>query len=162
ARSCGLSLYHIDLLILRGRLALLRGDAQAALRDARAALTEGVHPSAESGLPVLYAATDPECGYAWGEAAARHLDAEALPLGAAQTLGQSRVTAPPDARVAAVLSEAHAELGKCRELRQRLLDPACAETVALLERLARGELTDYPLRPEAPPVADAGHLIADD
>jgi hypothetical protein len=161
ARSCGLSLHHIDLLILRGRLALLRGDAEAALRDARAALTEGVHPSAESGLPVLYAATDQECGYAWGEAAARHLYAEAVLLRAAQALGQAQIAAPPDARVAAVLSEAHAELGKCRDLRQRLLDPACAETVALLERLTRGELTDYPLRPEAPP-ADAGHLIADD
>lgn len=76
ARDCGFWLYHIDLMILRGRVALAEGDVAGARDAVEVALSRGVRPPEDSGLPVLLAATDPECGYAWGEEDGRALLAE--------------------------------------------------------------------------------------
>ncbi|MCH8882921.1 MAG: FAD binding domain-containing protein [SAR324 cluster bacterium] len=75
-------------LLLRARVGLLSGEAGAAEGDVRVALFDGVHPAEESGRPQLLAATDEECGYAWGIAEGRHFLGEALLLQAAQVLGR--------------------------------------------------------------------------
>ena len=76
ARDCGFGLYHIDLMILRARVALVEGDVASARDAVEVALFHGVRPAEDSGLPVLLAATDPECGYIWGEEDGRALLAE--------------------------------------------------------------------------------------
>ena len=155
ARDCGFGIFHIDLLMLRVQVALHEGRAVDAERDVRLALDQGVQPPAESGLPELLAATDKECGYAWGIAEARHLLAEALLLRAAQKLGsrtykpRSRKT-PPDVRK--LITSARAELQKCARLRKRIQDPKQKDTQEVLDRLNDGVLTNYPLEPA--PVED--------
>ena len=167
ARECGYGIFHIDLLVERARVALLMGDAKATEADARVALDEGVHPPEETGLPELLAATDRECGYAWGEGDARHLLAEALLLRAAQALGRAdfapaRFDDLPTA-VRECIDAAREQLTVCRELRQRIQDPKAAQTEALLDELAGGVLTSYPLeviplpaaQPPAPPLGES-------
>jgi len=153
ARECGYGIYHIDLLAERARLALLVGHAEAAEADARVALEEGVHPAPETGLPELLAATDPECGYAWGEGDARHLLAEALLLRAAQALGSATfdpaAETPPDVRD--LTAAARDQLEQCLALRRRIQDPKAEQTEQVLAALGRGELTDYPLEPPVEP-----------
>jgi hypothetical protein len=88
ARDCGFGLYHIDLLLERARLHLLRGDARAALDDIEMALGDeagegGIPANEETGQPELLAAHHPACGYAWAIPAAIQLRAEALLLQAA-------------------------------------------------------------------------------
>ena len=154
ARECGFGIYHIDLLLERCRLGLLRGDAPAAEADARTALFDGHHPPAESALPTLLAATDRECGYAWGIAAGGHLLAEALLLKAAQKIKRAdyvpaKIDELPPA-VHQLVADARDQLDQCRELRQRIQDPKIADTQRLLAQLDGGVLTRYPLAVQAP------------
>ena len=127
ARDCGFGLYHVDLLLERARLALEDGDADTALADLDTALFEGARPPEDSGLPELLAATDPECGYAWGEAEGRQLRAKALLLRAAQELGRGvfdpteRSELPAEARSA--IGEAEACLEEALERWRSLRDP---------------------------------------
>ena len=150
ARDCGFGIFHIDLLLLRAQVALHEGRAADAERDLRLALDEGVHPLADTGLPELLAATDKECGYAWGIAEARHLLAEALLLQAAQKLGsqtykpRARKT-PPD--VQDLIKSARTELQKCARLRKRIQDPKLPDTEQVLNDISGGALTNYPLEP---------------
>jgi hypothetical protein len=150
ARECGYGLYHIDLLAARARVHLVRGDDEAAERDARVALVEGVHPPAGSGLPVLLAATDPECGYAWGEGDARQALGEALLLHSARALGRPDFdpaqTADLPEKVRGLIGAARAELEHCQELRRRIRDPKQAETDRVIAALEGGRLTDFPLK----------------
>jgi len=149
ARECGFGIFHVDLLLERARLHLLSGDAEAAQADARTALFDGHTPLPDSGLPTLLSATHPECGYAWGIAAGRHLLAEALLSQAAQTLGRTEFTParfhelPAD--VQRLVNEAREELTQCLELRERIQDPKAAETQNVITSLKGGVLTEYPL-----------------
>ena len=96
----------------------------------------------ETGRPV------PECGYAWGEALARHLLAESLLLQAAQQLGRARLSPErPHGAICQLLENAESQLARCRARRARIGDPALADPERLLRDLAEGVLTSYPLRP---------------
>ncbi len=154
AGECGYGIFHIDLLAESARLHLLRGDPAAALADLHIALDEGRHPPAESGYPELLAATDEQCGYAWGIVAGRHLRAEALLLQAAQTLGRPDfVPAKFDklpAKVRDLIEKARKELKQSQKLRKKIKDAKITDTEELQERLDGGVLTEYPLkRPRA-------------
>ncbi|MEJ7594950.1 MAG: toll/interleukin-1 receptor domain-containing protein [Planctomycetaceae bacterium] len=92
ARFCGYGLYHIDLLLERARLHVLRGDADAALDDIDVALDNGVPANEETGQVDLHAANDAECGYAWAIPIGLQIRAEALLLRAAQRLGVGTIT----------------------------------------------------------------------
>lgn len=98
---------RIDLLIARGNLALRRGEAAAAERDARDALAYAMAPG---------------CSYQWGEADALHLLATALllsrPAGGTPRHG-----------------EAMAHLSDELDLRERLCDPAVPDIHFQLRRL---------------------------
>ena len=99
ARDCGYGLYHIDLLLERARLHLLRGDPGAALADIKVALGDssgggGIPANEETGQVELLAANHKECGYAWAIPAGLQLRAEALLLQAAQQLGRTELTEP--------------------------------------------------------------------
>ena len=71
----------------QAHLHLLQGNPKAALADLHLALDDGIPANNRTGQPQLLAATDPECGYAWGIVEGLHHRAEALLLQAAQTLG---------------------------------------------------------------------------
>ena len=155
ARECGYGIFHIDLLAESARRHLLAGDAAAAEKDCRLALDTGIHPPEDSGLPVLLAATDPECGYAWGEAAARHLLAEAFLLQAAQNLAAADYVParlkklPPPVRK--LIAAARTELRKCLQRRKKIRDCKAKETAARLKALGNGILTEFPLEAAPPP-----------
>ncbi len=53
ARDCGFGIYHVDLVLLRARLALEEGNADAALTDVNTAVFNGIHPPEDFGLPEL-------------------------------------------------------------------------------------------------------------
>ncbi len=150
ARDCGYGIHHIDLLLLRARLALEEGNVDEVIADIDTALFEGVHPPEDSGLPELLAATDPECGYAWGEAEGRQLRGEALLTRAARRLGRGDFAParfaelPIDVR--GLIDEAREELEVCRRLQERIQDPKVAETADTLAQLGGGVLTRHPLR----------------
>jgi tetratricopeptide (TPR) repeat protein len=162
ARDCGFGIYHIDLLLVRAQLALHEGRAADTERDVLVALEEGVHPPEESGYPELLAATDPECLYAWGIAEGRQLLAEALLLQAAQKLGRVYFAPklldrlPPDAQ--GLIDRAREQLDQALELWRKLRDPESdadinprgERTRLVLEQLAGGVLTGYPLEPIQP------------
>jgi tetratricopeptide (TPR) repeat protein len=144
ARACGYGIYHIDLLLVQARLAPLMGDSDTALAAVETVLTSGYRPSASSSLPRLLAATHPECGYAWGEAEARHLRAEALLLQAAQHFGvpdfvPAKFDELPDT-MRWRIEVARDELSLSLALRQRIHDPNMAQTADVLHRLNHGEL----------------------
>lgn len=160
ARECGYSIYHIDLLLVQAQLALLVGDPDAALADVQTVLTAD-HPAAPGqARPSLLAATTPACGYAWGEAEARHLRAEALLLQAAQHLGRPHYAPtyfeqlPADLRQ--LIGTAHEELTRCQTLRQRIQDPKIRQTANTLNRLNEGELTRF--MGWTPPPTDHGDI----
>jgi hypothetical protein len=90
ARDCGYGLYHIDLLLERARLHLLRGNARAALDDIEVALDTGIPANEETGQVELLAANDEQCGYAWAIPAGLQLRAEALLLQATQLIGSNQ------------------------------------------------------------------------
>jgi hypothetical protein len=99
-------------------------------------------PPGESGQGRLLAASDPECGYAWGEGLARHLLARSLLLQAAQQLGRTELSPdhlPGDVRKR--LQEAEEQLVLCRAVRKRINDPTLPDTERLLRNLAAGVLT---------------------
>lgn len=73
ARTCGLGLYHIELLCVQAEINLARGDAPAAEHVAREA---------------LWRAAAADCRFAWGEAEARHLLGQALAV--QQRLSEAR------------------------------------------------------------------------
>ncbi|MEE8525734.1 MAG: TIR domain-containing protein [Thermoanaerobaculia bacterium] len=149
ARDCGFGIYHVDLLLERARLALDEDDAERAIADLDVALFASVRPPEDSRLPELLAATDPDCGYAWGEAAGRHLRAEALLLQAARRLGRGDFAParfdelPADAR--GPIDEARQELETCRRLQRKIQDPKVADTEDVLAQLDGGVLTRRPL-----------------
>jgi tetratricopeptide (TPR) repeat protein len=149
ARECGYSIYHIDLLVERALIHLWCGDADMAVDDLRIALTDGHKPLPESGFPPLLAATDPECGYAWGEGDARHLLGEALLLQVAQSIGREYFVPARFNELAGEvqnnITAARAELEKCLQLRNRIKDPKAAITERVMDQLNGGLLTNYPL-----------------
>ena len=166
ARDCGYGIYHIDLLLERARLHLLRGEPQPALDDIRVALDDGVHPPADSGFPTLLAATDPECGYAWGIAEGRHLRAQAFLLQAAQILSRPDF-APADykalpAEVRSLIESARKELAQCRDLRKRIHDPKVHDTEQVLKDLDGGALTQFLLVRSPPAVTETSAEQATD
>jgi tetratricopeptide (TPR) repeat protein len=144
ACDCGYGIYHIDLLLERAHLNLLRGEPQTALDDLRVALDDGVHPAPNSAFPTLLAATDPECGYEWGIAKGRHFRAQAFLLQAAQILGRPDFAPanfkglPPGVR--SLIESARKELEQCRELRKRIQDPKVRDTEQVLKELEGGVL----------------------
>ena len=158
ALDCGFGIYHIDLILLRAQVALYEGNPEDAERDIHTALNQGVHPPTDSGLPTLLSATDPECGYAWGEGDARHLLAETKLLQAAQMHGREGFARASygqlDDRGQTLIAEARAELTTCSELRTRIKDPKAERTTEVLDKLKGGVLASYPLEttqtPEVP------------
>jgi hypothetical protein len=98
---------------------------------------------------VLLGAADRECGYAWGEAAARRLSAEALLLEAAQRLGRDRLAGhePVDPETQDLIRQAEAEMAAACALQERLHDPSLGQTRARLSSLKDGHLTVYPVHP---------------
>ncbi|MHC4569306.1 MAG: hypothetical protein ACYTE3_26565, partial [Planctomycetota bacterium] len=96
ARDCGFGLYHIDLLLERARLHLLRGHPAAALEDIELALDTGIAANEETGQPELLAANDEACGYAWPIPAGLQLRAEAQLLQAAQEVVSVGWAVPTD------------------------------------------------------------------
>jgi hypothetical protein len=143
ALDCGFGIYHIDLRNVRAKLSLNEGRHADAIRDATVALSEGVHPSPEFGLPTLLAAADPECGYLWGEAEARHVLAQALLLTAIQTIGDRFDPAKLDALpvdACDLISRARFELTNCLQIRKRIGDSKQYETERILHGLQHGQL----------------------
>jgi tetratricopeptide (TPR) repeat protein len=137
AHDCGYGLYHIDLLLERARLHLLRGDAEAALDDIEVALDTGIPANEETGQVELLAANHEECGYAWAIPAGFQLRAESLLLQAAQTLGSTNIsrralapgssaagsTTEPDASAFRLIQRAESCLHEALDLWQPLHDP---------------------------------------
>ena len=173
ARSCGYSLFNIDLLLARAQMELLRGDGLAAERSTRTALfglypavtgtdtfravardestsprSRGIFPPLTANLPSLLAARNPQCGYRWGEAGGRYFLAEALCLRSAQLLGKKRFR--PRSRnipapVRKLIHEASSELVSCRNLWRDLKDSKVSLANDALARFNRGTLTEFPL-----------------
>jgi tetratricopeptide (TPR) repeat protein len=104
AVECDFRLLEIDCLTSAGRIALARGDLDAALQAGR----EG---EAMAG--------DPECGYAWGEGSALHLQGEA----------RARRGEP---------AEATPLLERALAIRRRIGDPREGNTRRLLQEVAGG------------------------
>lgn len=115
ARDCGYRLYHIDLLLERARLHLLRGDAGAALDDIEVALDTGIPANEETGQVELLAANHEECGYAWAIPASLQLRAEALLLQAAQFIDGNRWK--PCLECGAILEGHHEDRSTCHDCR---------------------------------------------
>lgn len=164
ARSSGLGLHVIDILIARARFALYLGWSFDALRDAQVAVNEGFEEDKRLGLPGILPAAASECGYRWAEADGREIIAEALMLDVAQFLQSSTVSKKRPPEVVAQLSQARDELKKAQKLRKQMGDPALEETNHLLEGLKSGQLGYYPLTPfvfapesTAPSKADHQH-----
>ena len=156
ARDCGYGILHIDLLLVRAQAALHEGRPDDAIRDVAIALDEGRRPRPESGLPTLLAATDPECGYAWGIAEGRHLRGEALLLKAAHIIGEPtyKPRSPnTPAAVRELVKQARSELQNALGLWKKLRDPESEaeinpngeKTRDVLDELRAGRLTRYPI-----------------
>ena len=90
ARDCGYGFYHIDLLLERALLPLLRVNPQSALDDIKLALNDGIPGNDQTGQPELLAANHEECSYAWVIPFGLQLRAEAQLLQAAQQLAPTR------------------------------------------------------------------------
>jgi hypothetical protein len=172
ARDCGYGLYHIDLLLERARLHLLRGDAEAALEDVEVALDTGIPPNEETGQVELLAANHEECGYAWAIPPGLQLRAEALLLQAAQQLRQASFdvgwvsTQPTEyATIAPLIEKAKQLLHEAMDRWHELRDPEptednnfkldgkeynyrAEETQRVISDLELGLLTSFPLQPE--------------
>jgi hypothetical protein len=136
ARDCGFGVFHIDLLLLHAAVALEERDGGTAEHDARTALETGFVPRSEDGQGHLLAASDPECGYAWGEGLARHVLARSLLLQAAQQLGRAEFSPdhlPGDVRE--WLQEAEEQLVLSQAVRTRINDPTLLDTEQLLRNL---------------------------
>ncbi|MCP4583574.1 MAG: toll/interleukin-1 receptor domain-containing protein [candidate division Zixibacteria bacterium] len=151
ARDCGFGIFHIDLLLIRAAICLFEGKADEAEKVINIALFEGIHPKKESGRPVLLAATDDECGYAWGITLGLHLLAETRLLQTAQAIGNKTFVPalfdelPPYAQI--LIDEAIEYMDQCIEYRIKIQDPKVKETEAVFDKLNNGILTTYPLKP---------------
>ena len=172
ARDCGFGLYHIDLLLARARLHLLRGAPSAALDDLRIALDDGIPGNDATGQPELLAANADACGYAWPIPAGLQLRAEAQLLQAAQQLGSDSFVPAKESELPAevrnLIVAARNDLTTAMDLWQPLHDPEperpdqnfqldgkdynyrAADTHRILQNLAGGVLTHYTLRPSVP------------
>ena len=187
ARESGLGLLHIDLLVLQAEAALLLNNPDEALHAAATALfgqeplgpgetlylasarietpedddtpreRAGIFPPRETGRPYLLAATHPVCSYAWGEAEARRLYAEALLAGLAKDLNTTDWNVAGldhDSRV--TIDGARSQLTHALRTIERSLSSAAAhpQIVRLqnrIEELDGGVLTEYDvLRTPAP------------
>ncbi|XXT19879.1 TIR domain-containing protein [Sorangium sp. So ce429] len=147
----GLSIYHIELLLVRAELKLWNADPAGALGDIDTAVFSSSTPmSARQAALGLLAATDPRCAYVWGEARGRRLRAEALLLQAAQRLGHHRCegelldSLDEDAR--ALVNEAQCELEAACILQARIKHPELRLTKDIQKALGDGVLTKRPLR----------------
>jgi hypothetical protein len=99
-------------------------------------------PRSEDGQGHLLAASDSECGYAWGEGLARYVLARSLLLQAAQQLGRAKFSPdhlPGDVRE--WLQEAEEQLVLSQAVRTRINDPTLLDTEHLLRNLVAGTLT---------------------
>jgi tetratricopeptide (TPR) repeat protein len=121
ARDCGYGLYHIDLLLERARLHLLRGDAGAALDDIEVALDTGIPANEETGQVELLSANHEECGYAWAIPVGLQLRAEALLLQAAQGVISVGWAVPTDGSLPPIDLTA---MGRAHTTIQQLIDNA--------------------------------------
>jgi len=157
ARDCGYGLYHIDLLLERARLHLLRGNAEAAIEDINVALDFGVPANEVTGQVELLAANDTNCGYAWAIPFGLQLRAEVLLLRAAQSTRMGSINSKEQ------IDEAQEFLNRALELWQPLHDPEperedqnfklndkeynyrAAETWRILKELDGGKLSRYPI-----------------
>ena len=178
ARDCGFGLYHIDILLERTSLHLMRGNPNAALADIKLALDTGIPANDKTGQPELLAAKHEECGYAWAIPAGLQLRAEALLLQAAQEVdSDSFVPAKQDKLpedVNSLIDKARMNLDEAMDRWQPLHDPEpehpdqnfklngkvyncrAAETWQILQDLDGGVLTNHPLKrePEVEPTPD--------
>jgi hypothetical protein len=154
-RECGFGIHNIDLLLVQAELKLLRGDPDGAEQALLIALFDGIHPPPESGYPVLLAATDEECGYAWGISEGRYLLAQTYLLRVAQKHGSDAFVParlaqlPTDIQF--LISQARSELSDAEKLCRKLAPdrkskiPLAAKVQEAQERLNGGVLTKYPL-----------------
>ena len=128
ARDCGFGLYHIDLLLERARLHLLRGHASAALDDIELALDKGIPANDETGQPELLAANHEACGYAWAIPAGLQLRAEALMLQAAREVINVRWAVPTDGSLSPInvpaVGTAHPTIGQLIDQAKQCLNEA--------------------------------------
>lgn len=162
AEVCGYSLFYVELCNVRGCLSLLLGDGEdceawslTALYGSRnnSLITppeeRGIFPPDSSGLPSLYAATHPTCGYAWGEAEARFLLAESLLLRAATDLDRNTFTLSELAKMpyqqGDLVRRAQVELEASSDLWQSIGGHGEPPSAATQRRLSDGILTEYSL-----------------
>lgn len=167
ARDCGFSLYHIDLLLIRSQLHLLRGNVKAAQNDIDKALDIGIPANKKTGQPELLASNHAACGYAWPIPAGLQLRAESLLLQAAQKLNTDSLVhakaseLPTD--ITSLIHQAKLLLQEALDLWQPLHDPdvddqnfklngkeynyKAAETYRIISDLESGMLTKYPITP---------------
>lgn len=160
ARESGYGIFHIDLLLLRACVALHLGLVDEAIRDCSVALHEGIHPSDPMTEPILLAALDPECMYAWGIAEGHFRLGEARLLQAARYLGQPAVDPlrmeeiPEPSK--GLIQEAERHFSQAMEYFRNLRDPDGdapinmhgIETLKVLSDFQDGLLTRYPLAAE--------------
>jgi TIR domain len=145
ARDCGFGIRHIDLLLERARLNLIRAKLPLAFDDINVALDSGHKPPENSGLPTMIAATDPQCGYTSGIVEGRYLRAQAFLLQAEQTLGRAdfaptRFKMLPG-EVQSLVESARRELEECCKLLKYPRDLRLAEIKQTLSALNEGVLT---------------------
>jgi hypothetical protein len=149
----GFGILHIDLMLLRARVALAEGRAADAAADLRVALHSGVWPSSDKGTPPLIAASNGSCRYAWAIAEGSHLAAETILLQAAQSIGSATLPAKVPSAVKAQIAKARNTLGDAIAWWSDLRDPESAVDFnpqdlparEMLAVLRRGILTRYPL-----------------
>jgi hypothetical protein len=137
ARNSGYSLYHIELLLEKAKLALLRGDPQSALLFGDEAMNVGVKENTDTGQLQLFAASDDECQHAWSIPVGLQIEAEAKLLQAAQLIQRENWSSfdneqlaclDPDEKVIqrrarALIEQAELKLLECLEHWHLLRDP---------------------------------------
>lgn len=164
ALECGYGIHHINLLLVQAEIRLLQSDADGAEQALRTALFEGVHPPTESRNPELLAATDEQCGYAWGISEGRYLLGQTYLLCAAQKLGSDAFVPARRAQLPAavkdLIAQAESELAQAEELCKRMAPdgkseiPLAAKVGELYADLGGGVLTRYPLQKAAEPLKE--------
>lgn len=174
--GCGFGLYHIDLLLERARLHLLRGDAGAAMDDIKVALDTGIPANAEAAQSEMLAAKHETCSYAWAIPIGLQLRAEAILLQAAQRHGTDSFVPAKMAKLPedtiTFINVAKDLLHQALDLWQTLHDPEperddqnfkldgkqynykAVDTYRILMDLEKGLLTQYLLRPFVLPQKD--------
>ena len=154
ATTHGFGILHIDLLLLRARIALAEGRPADANDDVRVAVGDGLPGSRDK--PSLIAASDHICRYAWAIAEGGHLAAESILLEAAQGIGSATLPVKVSSGVRAQIAKARKTLDDSIGWWRHLRDPDSAADInpqglgarETLNSLALGTLTSYPLRPK--------------